>query len=180
MKNYIKLILTICLVSIAFTGCEGDDSFFGDQIFNDDTRVPYVSIQDRNEDLEDIVGNNFWSFQLTAENDGNQVRIEYDSQDNNIVSHEVYVGFDSNDSTAPLESDVLLATITSFPTELIFTKEAVANALNVPVSDLDTGSVYFRGRSRDADGNVVDDPSNLEAFLVFERHAYFYEWPLNQ
>lgn len=179
MKTHIKLFITLAFISLFSVSCE-DEGFFGDEIFNDETRAPYVSIQDRNEDLEDITGNNFWGFELVAENNGNQVRVAYDSQDNNILSHQVYVGFDSNDETGPLETDALLATINSFPVELIFTKEQVATALNVPVSDLETGSVYFRGRSEDADGNILEDPTKLEAFLIFERHAYFYEWPLDQ
>ena len=92
----------------------------------------------------------------------------------------MFVGFDNDDASAPLDTDVLVATITTFPTELVFTKAAIAAALNVPVTDLETGSVYFRGRSADADGNVVDDPSVFEDFLAYERHAYFYEWPLAQ
>lgn len=175
-----KLTLFLYLsFAFLFVGCEGDEPFFGDEIFNDNTNYPYVAIQDRNEDLEGITANNFWSFTLTPENDGNQVRIDYTTQDPNIIYHEIYVGFDSNDSTAPLDTDALLTTLESFPTELVITKDDVANALNVPVSDLDSGSVYFRGRSEDADGNIVDDPSVFQSFLGFERHAYFYEWPLN-
>ncbi|MCW9036655.1 hypothetical protein [Altibacter sp.] len=180
MKKFSFLIICVILAGVSFSSCNNDETPFGDTIFNDLSNYPYVAIQDRNEDLEGIIGNNFWDFTLVAEDNGNQVRIEYRSQDPNILSHEVYVGFDSNDSTAPLETDALLATITSFPAELIFTKQDVATALGVPVTDLETGSVYFRGRSVDADGHVVDDPSNFEDFLVFERHAYFYEWPLNQ
>lgn len=161
-----------------FIGCEGDEPFFGDEIFNDDTNYPYVAIQDTNEDLEGITANNFWSFVLTPENDGNQVRIVYSTQDPNILYHEIYVGFDSNDSTGPLESDVLLTTIESFPVELVFTKEDIATALEVPLEDLESGSVYFRGLSEDADGNIVADPSVFQTFLGFERHAYFYRWPL--
>lgn len=176
-----KKITLFLYLSFAFilVGCDGDETFFGDQIFNEDTKYPYVSIQDTNEDLEDISSNNFWGFTLVPENDGNQVRIVYSSDDTNILYHEIYVGFDSNDASGPLESDALIITLESFPTELVITKEDVANALNVPVSDLDSGSVYFRGKSEDEDGNIVDDPSVFELFLGFERHAYFYEWPLN-
>jgi hypothetical protein len=175
-----KKVTLFLYLSFAFAlvGCEGDEPFFGDLIFNEDTKYPYVSIQDSNEDLEGIASNNFWGFTLVPENDGNQVRIVYSSDDTNILYHEIYVGFDSNDSTGPLESDVLLTTLESFPTELVFTKEDIATALDVPLEDLESGNVYFRGLSEDADGNIVSDPSVFELFLGFERHAYFYRWPL--
>lgn len=181
MKKYIKIIFALAITAIFTTACDKQEDSFADEIFNDDNNYPYVSIQDVNEEIAySGTGNNFWGFELVAENDGNQVRIIYRAQDPNIVNHQVYVGFDNNDSTAPLDSDVLIETITTFPTELVFTKEDVAAALGVPVTDLETGSVYFRGRSIDEDGNVVEDPSVFELFLTFERHAYFYEWPLDQ
>ncbi|WP_203293768.1 hypothetical protein [Luteirhabdus pelagi] len=178
MKKYFKHIVTAMVLLVTLSSCNDDEPFFGDEIFSDDAQYPYVGIQDRNEDLEDIVGNNFWDFRLTAENNGNQVRIDYNSQDENIVSHDVIVGFDGN--TSPPEDGVVIATITEFPTELVFTKADIAAALNVSESDLDTGSVYFGGFSIDADDHVISDPSVLETFLIAERHAYFYEWPLNQ
>lgn len=180
MRRYLSILIVASITATFFVGCANDEPSFGDGIFNDSTNYPYVSIQDRNEDLEEIVGNNFWGFSIVAEDDGNQIRISYDAQDPNIIDHKVYVGFDNDDASAPLDTDALIATITSFPTELVFTKADVAAALNVPVTDLETGSVYFRGRSVDADNNVVDNPAVFEDFLAFERHAYFYEWPLAQ
>jgi hypothetical protein len=180
MKRFLSICIATIITATFFVGCESDESSFGDEVFNDLTNYPYVSIQDRNEDLEEIVGNNFWGFSIVAEEEGTQIRIVYDAQDPNITDHKVFVGFDNDDASAPLDTDVLVATITTFPTELVFTKAAIAAALNVPVTDLETGSVYFRGRSADADGNVVDDPSVFEDFLAYERHAYFYEWPLAQ
>ncbi len=179
MRRFLSIFIVASITATFFTGCADDEASFGDEIFNDLTNYPYVSIQDSNEDLEDIVGNNFWGFSIVAEDDGNQIRIVYDTQDPNIIDHKIYVGFDS-DEAAPLATDALIATIASFPTELVFTKEDVAAALNVPVTDLETGSVFFRGRSVDTDTNVVDDPGVFEDFLAFERHAYFYEWPLAQ
>lgn len=178
MKNTIKYIALLFLGAFMLQSCNDDESFFAEDIFNDETKFPYVSIQDRNEDLDSIPGNNFWSFQLIAENNGNQVRIAYDSQDTNILSHDILVGFDG--SVSPPEDGVLLRTLTNFPEEIIITKEDVATALGVAVTDLETGSVFFGGRSVDADGNTVDDPSVFELFLGFERHAYFYEWELDQ
>ncbi len=180
MKRFLSIFLAASITATLFVSCEEDEPSFGDELFNDSTNYPYVAIQDRNEELDGLEGNNFWGFSLIAEEDGAQVRIAFDADDENIIDHKVYVGTDSNSNSAPLDTDVLLATITSFPTELVFTKEDVASALGVPVSDLDSGSVYFRGRSVDEDGNVVDDPSVFEDFLAFERHAYFYEWPLAQ
>ncbi len=178
MKKYIVQIVAIAFVALSLQSCGDDEGYLGQEIFNDSNNYPYVSIQDRNEDLDSINGNNFWSFELTAENNGNQVRIAYDSQDPNIVSHDIIVGFD--DSVSPPKDGVVLTTITEFPTELVFTKNDIAAALNVPVSDVQTGSVYFGGRSIDGDNHIVENPDNFEDFLVFERHAYFYEWPLDQ
>ncbi len=177
MKN-IKLILSIAFVAILLQSCNDDEVFFGDTIFNDQTNYPYVAIQDRNEDLDSITGNNFWSFELISENNGNQVRIDYRSQDPNIVSHDIIVGFD--DTVSPPEDGVVLRTLTEFPTEIIITKQDIATALNVPLGDLETGSVFFGGLSIDEDGHIVSDPEKFEAFLIAERHAYFYEWELDQ
>lgn len=178
MKTYIKNILTAFVASFALVACEGDEPFFGEEIFNDDTLVPLVMIFDLNEDLENITGNNFWNFTLTPTEDGNSVEIRYDSQDTNILFHEVHVGF-ASDSDVPQEGDVILTTIESFPVDLTFTKEQVAAALGVTLDELEAeGSVFFRGFSRDADGNEVSDPNVFEDFLAFERHGYFYEWPL--
>lgn len=178
MKTKYTYLIFALLTSISFQSCKSDEGFFAEQIFNDGTNFPYVSIQDRNEDLDSIVGNNFWSFKLIAENNGSQVRVAFDSQDTNIVSHDIIVGFDGD--TSPPEDGIVLLTLTSFPTEIVITKDDIAIALGVPVSDLDTGSVFFGGRSVDADDHVVDDPINFELFLGFERHAYFYEWELDQ
>lgn len=178
MKKYIKILFILPIAALVLQGCDGDDSFFADEIFNDASTYPYVSIQDRNEDLNTAFGNNFWNFTLTPEADGTQVRIAYDSQDGNILSHQIYVGL-SNTNGAPQDTDALLTTIESFPVELIFTVDQIATALGIPVADLDGDSVYFRGRSTDADSNVVDDAGVFEAFLTFERHAYFYQWPID-
>lgn len=178
MKTYFKYIFLGLAFSLFLTGCEGDETYFGETIFNDDTNFPYVGIFDLNEDLEGITGNNFWGFELTPTEDGNAVEIRYDSQDPNISFHEVYVGFDSS-SDAPQDSDVLLTTIDFFPVDLTFTKEQIAQALGVTVEEMEAeGSVYFRGFSQDEDDNIVSDPNVFELFLGFERHAYFYEWPL--
>lgn len=179
MKKHFKYTLLSLVCSLFLISCDGDDSFFGEEIFNDETNFPFVSIFDLNEDLEDIQGNNFWDFMLTEEVGGNQVRIRYDSQDTNIISHTIFVGFES-DSDAPLDTDEALTELSVFPVDLVITKEDVAAALNVPVTDLETGSVFFRGRSIDEDGNVVSDPNVFEDFLSFERHAYFYEWDFGQ
>jgi len=181
MINKIKNITGLILAVLILSACEGDEPFFGtDTIFTDAANYPYVSIQDLNEDLEDITGNNFWNFELTSEADGTQVRIEYDCQDPNVVSHSIFVGFENDDDVAPLPSDALVRTITTFPTVEVITKQDVAAALSVDISTLDSGSVYFRGSSMDADGNIVDNAGDFEDFLVFERHAYFYEWELDQ
>ncbi|EDM43805.1 hypothetical protein SCB49_09445 [unidentified eubacterium SCB49] len=180
MKRFFSIFIAASITASLFVSCSEDEPSFGDEIFNDLTNYPYVAIQDRNEDLEGLESNNYWSFSLIAEEGGTQVRVNFDADDPNIIDHKVYVGFDSNDASAPLDTDVLLTTITDFPTELVFTKAEVASALGVPVTDLETGSVYFRGRSIDADDNIVDDPSVFEDYLAYERHAYFYEWPLDQ
>lgn len=178
MKS-IKYVLTLALTVFILQGCNKDKTFFGDTIFNFTTIWPYVSIQDRNEVYDyNSSGNNFWGFEITAENSGNQIRIEYRSQDPNIISHQILVGFDDNES--PPADGVVIATITAFPTELIFSKQDIATALNVPIESLATGSVYFGGISTDADGHVLSDPNLLEDFLIQERHAYFYEWILDQ
>ena len=177
MKTYIK-IAAIVLTSMLFQYCSEDEGFFGEDIFNNETNYPYVSIQDRNEDLEEITGNNFWSFELTAEDDGNQVRIAYDSQDPNIISHDIIVGFDG--AVSPPEDGVVLMTLDSFPNEIVISKQDLANALSVNLEELETGSVYFGGLSRDEDGHQVTNPENFEDFLQFERHAYDYEWKLDQ
>ena len=81
---------------------------------------------------------------------------------------------------SPPEDGVVLRTLTTFPTEIVITKQEIADALGVSVGDLATGSVFFGGRSVDADDHLVDDPNDFELFLFFERHAYFYEWVLDQ
>jgi len=173
--------IIVCIAVLGLLGlqsCSNDEGSFGDGIFNSDTKFPYVSIQDRNEDLDSIVGNNFWSYELVSENGGDQVRIAYATQDDNIVSHDIIVGFDG--VANPPEDGVVLRTLTTFPTEIIITKQEIATALNVPVESLQTGSVFFGGKSVDADDHIVDDPNDFELFLFFERHAYFYEWILDQ
>lgn len=178
MKTHIKHIILGLACSLFLVSCEGDEPGFGETIFNEDTLYPLVMIFDLNEDLENITGNNFWSFELTPTEDGNTVEIRYDSQDTNIEFHQIFVGFES-DVDVPQDSDVLLATVESFPTDLTFTKEQIATALGVTVDQLNAeGSVFFRGFSQDADGNIVSNPNIFEDFLDFERHAYFYEWPL--
>lgn len=176
MKNKFKIIFSITIVSILLTNCKSEDTF-SDGIFNDNTNYPYVSIQDRNEPLDGNVGNNFWNFIITSENEGNQIRISYDSQDPNITSHEIIVGRDSANN--PPNDGVVIGTINSFPTELVITKADLAAALNEPIENFNSGSVWFGGRSIDADNHVVDDPANFEVFLTFERHAYDYRWILN-
>jgi len=178
MKKYTLYTLIAFSALVTFSACSSDDSYFGEEIFNDQTLYPYVSIQDRNEDLENIPGNNFWNFELTSENNGTQVRIAYDSQDTNIESHQILVGFD--DDVSPPEDGVLLRTITQFPIEIIITKQDIATALNIPVEDLNSGSVFFGGISTDSDGHIVNNPDVFEDFLIAERHAYFYEWDFNQ
>ena len=178
MKKYITYIAIAVIGMLLCSSCNNDEGFFGEEIFNEETKYPYVSIQDRNEILDSLSGNNFWGFALISENGGNQVRIAFDSQDTNIESHDIIVGFD--DSISPPEDGVLLRTLVNFPDEIVITKQDLAAALDVSLESLESGSVFFGGRSNDTDGNVVDDPSVFELFLGFERHAYFYEWDLGQ
>lgn len=174
----INLILLFFASLVLFNGCKDDESLhFGEEAFGPDSVFPYVSIQDRNEDLEDISGNNFWNFTLTPENEGSQVRIDYSTQDGNIVSHDIIVGLD--DSESPPADGVVLRTLTSFPQEIIITKEEVATALGISIEELESNSfIYFGGRSTDEDGNIIENDERFEAFLTSERHAYFYQWPL--
>ena len=180
MKKYIKLIFALVITAGFIASCEEEDSF-RDEIFNDNTNYPYVAIEDPNEVIEySATGNNFWFLDrsLVAEDDGNQVRINYDSQDPNIIQHQVIIGLDGNN--LPPQDGVVLATITQFPTQLIFTKDQVASALGMNVSDLEDDIIHFGGRSEDADGNVISSSENFEVFLADERHAYQYDWPFNQ
>lgn len=195
MKTYIKNILTAFVASFALVACEGDEPFFGEEIFNDDTLVPLVMIFDLNEDLENITGNNFWNFTLTPTEDGNSVEIRYDSQDVNIVSHEITVGLDGENlgfsggrcNFIVTKSNITLRTIEEFPSDIVITKEEVANALGLTIEELNAaGSVVFGGVSRNSQDQVIDlanddledDDLVFEDFLTCERHAYFYEWPL--
>jgi len=177
MKN-IKYIGFVLVAALAIISCESDEPYFGDLIYNDLANYPYVSIQDRNEDLDSLGGqNNYWGYELTPENNGTQVRIDYDSQDDNIVSHQIIVGLDG--STVPPADGVVLLTLTSFPTEIVITLGDIAGALGMTVEELQTNSsIVFGGRSIDEDGNIVDTDENFEDYLFYERHAYYYEWPL--
>lgn len=184
MKN-IKYIISFVMITVLIISCKSDDPYFGEEVYNDLAVFPYVAIQDRNEDLTDFGGNNFWSFELTPESNGNQVRIEFSTQDENIVSHEIGVTF-SNPVTlgchlvifASPPNRVHLRTIYNFPTDEIITKEDVAAALGVSVADLSGTTVYFGGRSVDADGNVVEEVNDFEDYLKCERHAYLYLWDI--
>jgi|SRR5690606_35649289 len=175
-QKYTTLILSLIFLGATFIGCT-EDNHVGDEIFNQDTIFPYVFLQDRNEDLDGNTGNNFWSYNLTPENDGFQVRVDYGSQDVTIVKHDIIIGFDSANS--PPEDGVILRTITDFPSEIIITKDDLANALGVPLETLNSGTLYFGGRSENSAGQIVENPDDLEDFLVWERHAYYYRWNLS-
>src|SRR5690606_23026117 len=98
--------------------------------------------------------NNYWSFELTPEADGNQVRIEYSTQDDNIVSHQIIVGLDGSET--PPKDGVIIQTLTNFPIDVIITLADVAGALGITVDELQSNSsIIFGGRSIDEDGNVV-------------------------
>lgn len=187
MKN-IKYIGFVLIAALAVISCESDEPYFGDLIYNDLSVYPYVAIHDYNEDLDSLGGqNNYWSFELTPENNGNQVRIEYSTQDNNIVSHTITVtsSFVPTTMNCTLTSfisptnTVEVRTITSFPTDEIISVEQVASALGVSVESLSGSTVYFGGRSIDADGFEVEEIVNFETFLRCERHAYRYSWTID-
>ncbi len=178
MKNKIKFIFGLLIISIIFANCKSDSDSFADTIFNFQTTHPYVSIVDLNEEIVfSATGNSFWSGTLTAENEGNQVRIIFESQDPNIVSHDIIIGRDAANS--PPDDGVLLRTITTFPTVIIITKQDLATALNEPIENFNSGIIRFGGISTDADGNVLQSSDDLELFLTFERNAYEYNWNLN-
>lgn len=197
-----KLTLLLCFsFAFLFIGCDGDKPFFGDEVFNEQSRLPYVSIQDRNEDLEGIASNNFWDFRLVSENNGNQVKINYSTQDATIESHVILVGLDGQDlgfanqrcRFRVTRSQAVIQTITQFPAEIVITKEDVADALGISLEELESaGNVYFGGVSTDTNGLKIDlandgvenetngdDSIIFEEFLSCERHAYFYVWQLN-
>jgi|SRR5690606_14102750 len=185
MKNlkYISLVI----IAIAIVSCKSDELYFGDEIYNDKAVYPYVAIHDYNEDLDSLGGqNNYWSFELTPENNGTQVRIEYSTQDANIVSHMITVTLTSpvtmNCSAASFSSPTntsAVRTLTSFPTDEIITVEQVASALGVSAESLSGSTVYFGGRSIDADDNVVEEVNDFEDYVKCERHAYLYAWKID-
>lgn len=177
MKN-IKYFSSL-IVILAFLACKSDEAYFGDEIYNTKSVFPYVAIHDYNEDLDSLGGqNNYWSFILTPENNGNQVRVQYSTQDDNIIYHNIIVGL--NDSETPPPDGVVLKTLNTFPIDVVITIEEVAEALGMSVDELNTyPAIIFGGKSEDKDGNIVESTESFENFIFWERHAYYYEWPLN-
>jgi hypothetical protein len=78
---------------------------------------------------------------------------------NNVVKYDLYVRVrPGSGSDITLLSDYyLIKSITSFPVELKITKDDIATALQIPVTDLSTGDIFnFYAETFDAEGKKVD------------------------
>ena len=140
MKNTIKSIIALLLVSGAFLGCEDEDKNPLNLLGGDEIKAPYVRIVvEESIVAAGDIGSS--SFNGTLE-----------ALDNNVASYQLSV---TRESGGVSNDTIPLTTITSFPSTISIPYTEIASALGITTDDISGGDfIRFLGTSTGTDGRV--------------------------
>ena len=160
MKNTIKSIIALLMVSGAFLGCEDDDKNPLNLLGGEEIKAPYVRIvvEESIVAAGDIGTSSFNGF--------------VEALDNNVASYQLSV---TRESGGVSNDTIPLTTITSFPSTISIPYTEIASGLGITTNDISGGDfIRFLGTSTGTDGsvftfdnfspNVTGQPEQLQAF----------------
>lgn len=157
-----KMFLSLFFIAIAISSCSKDDSL--------DPRPVLVSGQFVKFDIKNKI--------LDSENPSSATfGGVLSAPGNKVVSYKVYVRLYK--APLPATDFKFLREVTQFPSDLYFTAQDIATALNIPVAKVEFSTVLgFYGEAFDADGNRFDF-SNLSTVIRANSSAYKHAFRFN-